>query len=342
MRIVLDAMGSDQHPRPDVEGAVLAAREYGVIVVLVGQHSMITSELAKHDTHGLEFEVVNATEVVTMEDRPGAVLKSKPNSSMHVGMQLVADGKADAFVTMGNTGAALSIATLGPLRRVEGVKRPSLCAVIKLPSNTITLLDVGANADSKPEWLEQFAIMGSVYAERGLGISNPRVALLSNGEEEGKGNDQVRQTLPLLRQAPIHFIGNIEPKDVLRGGADVIVADGFVGNVFLKTLEAGTGMVVSSLRDELKRSVLSMIGAALSQSAFRRVRKALDPFEVGGAPLLGVNGVVIIGHGRTNANGVKNGIRQAKQAVEGQLIEQIRAGLTRANAAVNGEHSARE
>jgi glycerol-3-phosphate acyltransferase PlsX len=333
MRIVLDAMGSDHCPQPDVEGAVLAAREYGVDIALVGNSPQIRAELAKYQTSGLTLDVVDAPETVTMDDKPGAVLKSKPKSSMHVGMQLVADGQGDAFVTMGNTGAALSIATLGPLRRIEGVKRPSLCAVIKLPQTTIVVLDVGASADSRPDWLEQFAIMGSVYAERGLGITNPRVALLSNGEEEGKGNELVRQTLPLLQKAPIRFTGNIEPKEMLRGGADVIVADGFVGNVLLKTLEAGTGMVVSTLRDELKRSVLSMIGAALAQAAFGRVRKALDPFEVGGAPLLGVNGVVIIGHGRTNANGVKNGIRQAKQAVEGHLIEQIRAGLAGVGAA---------
>jgi glycerol-3-phosphate acyltransferase PlsX len=341
MRIVLDAMGSDHCPQPDVEGAVLAARAYGVDIALVGDSQRIRAELAKHQTSGLTLDVVDAPEMVTMDDRPGAVLKGKPKSSMHVGMQLVADGQGDAFVTMGNTGAALSIATLGPLRRIEGVKRPSLCAVIKLPQNTIVVLDVGANADSRPDWLEQFAIMGSIYAERGLGIANPRVALLSNGEEEGKGNELVRQTLPLLQKAPIRFTGNIEPKEMLRGGADVIVADGFVGNVLLKTLEAGTGMVVSTLRDELKRSVLSMIGAALARPAFGRVRKALDPFEVGGAPLLGVNGVVIIGHGRTNANGVKNGIRQAKQAVEGHLIEQIRAGLAGIGAAAQHEAAAR-
>ncbi len=327
MRIVLDGMGSDEHPAPDVEGAVLAAREYELTVVLVGQNPALKAQLAKYDTRGLKVELVDAPDVVTMEDKPSVVVKSKPASSMHVGMQLVADGQADAFVTMGNTGAALSIATLGPLRRIPGVKRPSLCAVIRLPKQTIVVLDIGANADAKPDWLEQFALMGSIYAERGLGIKNPRVALLSNGEEEGKGNDLTRAAAPLLQQAAIRYTGNIEPKEMLRGGADVIVTDGFVGNVLLKTLEAGTGLVVNTLRDELKRSVLTMLGAALAKPAFSRVRKALDPFEVGGAPLLGVNGVVIIGHGRSNGKAVKNGIRQAKLAVEGQLIEQIRAGL---------------
>lgn len=337
MRIVLDAMGSDNYPRPDVEGAVLAAREYGVDIVLTGQAQLLTAELAKYDTAGLTIEIINADEFVTMEDKPSAVLKGKPNSSMHVGMQLVADGKADAFVTMGNTGAVLSIATLGSLRRIPGVKRPSLCAVIKFPLNTVVFLDIGANADSKPDWLEQFAIMGSIYAERGLNIPNPRVALLSNGEEESKGNEQVRHAVPLFQKAAINFTGNIEPKEMLNGKADVVVADGFVGNVLLKTLEASTSMVVNVLRDELKRSVLSMIGAALSKPAYNRVRKSLDPFEVGGAPLLGVNGVVIIGHGRTNANGVKNAIRQAKQAVDGHLIERIRAGLAGADAVADSE-----
>lgn len=335
MRIVLDGMGSDQHPVPDVEGAVLAAREYDVTVVIVGQKSALKTQMARYDTKGLKVELVDAAEVVTMDDKPGAVVKGKPNSSMHIGMQLVADGQADAFVTMGNTGAALSIATLGPLRRIPGVKRPSLCTVVRLPKSIVLVLDIGANADARPDWLEQFAIMGSIYAERGLGIAKPRVALLSNGEEEGKGNELTRATAPLLRKAPIRYIGNIEPKELLHGGADVVVMDGFVGNVFLKTLEAGTGIVVSTLRDELKRSVFTMLGAVLAKPAFGRVRKAMDPFEVGGAPLLGVNGVVIIGHGRSNAKGVKNAIRQAKLAVEGQLIEQIRAGLAQSEAASN-------
>lgn len=332
MRIALDAMGSDRCPVPDVEGAVLAAREHGCTIVLVGPAARLQQELVKHDTQGLSLEVVDATEVVTGDDKPSVVVKSKPNSSMHMALQLVADGKADAFVTMGHTGAALSIATLGPLRRIPGVKRPSLCAVIKLPHGTLLVLDIGANADTKPDWLEQFAIMGSIYAERGLQIAEPRVALLSNGEEEGKGSELTRAAAPLLHIAPIRFVGNIEPKDMLRGEADVVVMDGFVGNVFLKTLEAGTSLVVSTLRDELKRSVFTILGAALARSAFNRVKTALDPFEVGGAPLLGVNGVVIIGHGRSNAKGVKNAIRQARVAVEGDLINQIRQGLAAAGA----------
>ena len=332
MRIVLDAMGSDQHPVPDVQGAVLASREYDLTVVLVGQKSLIKAQLDKEDTRGLKVEVVDATEVVTNDDKPSVVVKAKPQSSMHVGMQLVADGQADAFVTMGNTGAALSIATLGPLRRIPGVKRPSLCAVVRLPKQTVVLLDIGANSDARPEWLTQFALMGSIYAERGLGIPSPRVALLSNGEEEGKGNELTRATAPLLQAAPLRYVGNVEPKELLRGEADVVVSDGFVGNVLIKTLEAGTGLVVNALRDELKRSVLTMLGAALAKPAFSNVKKALDPFEIGGAPLLGVNGVVIIGHGRSNAKGVKNAIRQARAAVEGHLIEQIRAGLAQPGA----------
>ena len=339
MRIVLDGMGSDQHPVPDVEGAVLASREYDVTVIITGQKPAIAAQLKRYDTRGLKVEVVDAAEVVTMEDKPSVVVKSKPQSSMHVGMQLVADKQADAFVTMGNTGAAMSIATLGPLRRIQGVKRPSLCAVVRLPNHTLIALDLGANADASPAWLEQFAIMGSVYGERALGISRPRVGLLSNGEEEGKGCELTRAAAPLLQRAAINYIGNIEPKEALRGGADVLVMDGFAGNVFLKTLEAGTSMVSNTLRDELKRSVFTMLGALLAKPAFKRVRKAMDPFETGGAPLLGVDGVVIIGHGRSNANGVKNAIRQAKLAVEGQLIEQIRAGLAQTEAAQNGNHS---
>jgi glycerol-3-phosphate acyltransferase PlsX len=327
MRIVVDAMGSDEHPVPDIAGAILAARELGDTIILVGDEAAIKRHLTQHDTANLHLEVVHADETVEMTDKPSAVGKSKPRSSLHVGLNLVKDGEASAFVTMGNTGAVLAIATLHTLRRIPGIKRPALCQVIRITDRQIMILDIGANADSKPEWLAQFAIMGRVYMQNVLHIVNPRVALLSNGEEEGKGNQLIHETSALLQQLELNYIGNIEPKDALRGRADVIVADGFVGNIAVKTFEASARFLGSLIRDELKSDVLSMAGGLLSRPALRRVYKKVDPFEVGGALLLGVNGVVIIGHGRSNAIAVKNAIRQAQQAVAGQVVESIKQGL---------------
>lgn len=328
MRIAVDAMGSDDRPIPDVEGAVAAAREYHDTIILVGDKERIETELAKHDTSGLSIEVVHADEEVLMTDKPSVVARSKPGSSMHVGMQLVKDGKGDAFVTCGNTGAALAIATLRALRRIKGVRRPVLSTLLSFAGKRWILLDIGANADCKADWLEQFALMGSVYAERAMGLENPRVALLSNGEEEGKGNQLIKETDSLLRQGTLNYVGNIEPKELFAGEADVIIMDGFVGNVFIKTMESLAETLFGLIRSEIMHDTRSKLGGMLAKPAFKRVFKQLDPFEIGGAPLLGVNGVVIIGHGRTNALGVKNAIRQARQAVAGQIIDAIRDGVS--------------
>lgn len=329
MRIVVDAMGSDAYPVPDVAGAVLAAREYrDTEIILAGNEQLVQTELAKHDTAGLNITVAHASEVVTMTDKPGVVGKAKPNSSMHVGMNLVRDGQADAFVTAGNTGAALSIATLHTLRRIPGVKRPALSAVFRLRETPVMLVDAGANADAKPDWLAQFALMGHMYAEHSLKLKRPRVGILSNGEEEGKGSELVREASDLIARLPVvNFIGNVEPKDMLRDGVDVVVADGFVGNITIKTLEAATREMGKVIREEIMRSTRTKVGGLLARPAFERVYKQIDPFEIGGAPLLGVNGVVIIGHGRSNDKAVKNAINQARQAVDGDIINAIKVGL---------------
>lgn len=334
MRIALDAMGSDDCPVPDVEGAVLAAREFGDTILLVGNKSRIEQELRKHDTSSLNLEIVPAEEMILMTDKPSVVGKSKPHSSMHVGMNLINEGKADAFVTAGNTGAAMTIATLFTLKRIRGVKRPALGSVIRVVDNrTIIILDIGANTDSKPDWMLQFAIMGKIYAARALGLANPKVALLSNGEEEGKGNQLVHDTAEVFRQqSDMNFLGNIEPKEVIRGEADVIVADGFVGNILIKSFEAMGSALSGLIRTEIRKDAISTVGGLLARNAFRRVAKTVDPFEIGGAPLLGVNGVVIIGHGRSNANAIKNAIRQARIAVSVQIIESIREGITKSSA----------
>ncbi|MBI5960073.1 MAG: phosphate acyltransferase PlsX [Chloroflexi bacterium] len=335
MKIVLDAMGSDEHPAPDVEGAVLAAREYKETIILVGDEARIKAELVKHKTDGLSIEVVHASQAVAMTDKPGTVGRGKPDSSMHVGMRLVKEGGADAFVTMGNTGAALAIATLHVLRRISGVYRPALSAILRLQERSMILLDIGANADCKPEWMAQFALMGSLYAEHALKNNKPRVGLLSNGEEAGKGSALVQETAELLLTGGVNFIGNVEPKEVLKGGVDVAVMDGFSGNVMLKTMEAFGSALFGLIRQELMADSRSKLAGLLAKPAFRRVYRQVDPFEIGGAPLLGVDGVVIIGHGRSNGIAVKNAIRQARNAVNGRIVPAIRQGLsTNAQAAV--------
>jgi glycerol-3-phosphate acyltransferase PlsX len=326
MRIVVDAMGTDHFPVPDVEGAIAAARDFGDTIILVGDEAAVRREFTRHNTAGLSIEIVHATDNITMDDKPATVGKLKPDSSMHVGMNLVRNGAADAFVSMGNTGAALSIALLNTLKRIPGVKRPALTAILPFANKPI-LTDVGANADCRPEWLQQFAVMGAAYAQATLGISNPRVGLLSNGEEEGKGNELIRESAKLIAELPLRFIGNVEPKDIFRSAVDVVVMDGFVGNIFIKSLEAGTSALTDAIRTELTANLVSKVGAALARPAFRRVRTRIDPFEIGGAPLLGINGVVIIGHGRSNATAVRNGVRQARAAVQGRVIEAIQQGI---------------
>lgn len=327
MKIALDAMGSDRHPAPDVEGAVLAARELGVEVLLVGDEPGVRAELAKHNHRGLPLEIVHAPEAVAMTDRPSVVGRAKPNSSMHVGMRLVAEGQADAFVTAGNTGAVLAIAILHTLKRIPGVHRPALCALLPFGGKPVMVLDIGANANCRAEWLAQFAVMGSLYAQHVLGHSSPRVGLLSNGEELGKGTALVQEAAELLPRSGVNFVGNVEPKEILGGSVDVAVTDGFSGNVLLKSMEAIGATVFDLIRQELRVDWRSKLAGLLGRPAFRRVYQAIDPFEVGGAPLLGVNGVVIIGHGRSNAFAVKNAIRQAQSAVSGRIVQTIADGL---------------
>ncbi len=329
MRIVVDAMGSDACPVPDVDGAVQAAREGGDAIILIGDKGAIERELAKYNTAGLSLEIVHTNQAVDMHDKPSQVGRTKKDSSMMVGMNLVRDGKADAFVTAGNTGAALALATIHTLRRIRGVKRPALTSLIRIQNKTLVLTDLGANADARPEWLVQFGVMASIYADRVIGQKNPRVALLSNGEEEGKGNALVKEAAKAFATSGLNFVGNVEPREMLAGAADVVVTDGFVGNIALKSMEAVGDTLFKLLRAELTANPLTMLAAVLLRSGLRRVYHQVDPFETGGAPLLGVNGVVIIGHGRTNAKGMKNAIGQARKAVQGQLIDALREGMAR-------------
>ncbi len=332
MRIVLDAMGTDDYPAPDVAGAVMAAREWGDEIVLVGREDAIRQELAQLDAGGLKLEVVHASDVIEMDDEPAWAAREKKDSSMHVGMTLVREGQADAYVTAGNTGAVLAVATLHTLRRIRGIKRPALATILPLPAGRFVALDIGANADCRPEYLLQFALMGHIYARAVLGCERPRVALLSNGEEPGKGNTLIKETTKLLSASGLNFIGNIEPKEAATGHADVVVTDGFSGNIFIKTTEATAKMLTDLIREEIRASLVTTVGGLLAKPAFRRMARRVDPFEVGGGPLLGVNGVVIVAHGRSNARAIKNAIGQARLAVQGRVVEAIREGLAKENA----------
>jgi len=328
MRIVVDAMGSDDHPKPDVAGAVEAAREFGDTIILVGDEAQIKAELATQNSSGLSLEIVHASEAISMEDKPSKIVKSKPNSSMHVGLSLVKNGQADAFVSAGNTGAILAVAMLRQvgLGRIPGIKRPAL-GVIFPTKHRPMLIDNGANADCRPEYLLQFGIMGSLYVERVLKIKNPRVALISNGEEEGKGNTLIKETIPMLAASGLNYVGNIEPKEFMQGVAEVGVVDGFTGNLIMKTAESIASYMTGIIREELTANPISMLGGLLTRSAVKRVRGHLNPDEVGGAPLLGVNGVVIIAHGRSNAYAIKQAIGQARRVAQNEVVEAITTGI---------------
>lgn len=328
MRIVVDAMGSDDHPAPDVAGAVDAARQFGDTIILVGDEAQIKAELAKQNSSGLSLEVVHASEAISMEDKPSKIVKSKPNSSMHVGMALVKDGQADAFVSAGNTGAILAVAMLRQvgLGRIPGIKRPAMGVIFPTKTHPL-LIDNGANTDCRPDYLLQFGMMGSLYVERVLKINNPRVALISNGEEEGKGNSLIKETIPLLEASGLNYIGNIEPKEFMQGAAEVGVVDGFTGNLMMKTAESIAKYMFNTIREELYADFISKLGGALAKPALKRAGAHLNPDEVGGAPLLGVNGVVIIAHGRSNAYAIKQAIGQARRVVENQVVEAITTGI---------------
>ncbi|MBI5305328.1 MAG: phosphate acyltransferase PlsX [Chloroflexi bacterium] len=325
MKIALDAMGSDARPAPDVAGAVLAAREFGVTILLVGDENKIKAELGKHATQGLDLHVVHAPTEIGMTEHVEAV-KAKKDASMNIAVKLVRQKEADAFVTMGNSGAAMAAALLG-LGRIKGIERPAFAAIVPSENTQTLCLDIGANAEVKPEYLYQFALMGSIYMEKVIGVPNPRVALLSNGEEEGKGTMAVREAYTLLKQSKLNFIGNAEGRHVLRGYADVVVSDGFAGNVMIKTMEGTAEVLVDFIKSEIKRRPLAVLGGLLAKPAFDALKRRLDYAEIGGAPVLGVDGVTIIGHGRSNAKAVKNAIRAARLAVAQNMLDAIRAGL---------------
>jgi len=347
--IALDAMGSDRAPKPEVEGAIHAARNYGVRVLLVGPEATIKAELDRHPSASrLPIEIVHASEVITMEDKAVQAVRAKRDSSMRVGLRLVREGKAAGFVTAGNTGAAMASAKM-VLGALQGVDRPALAAVFPTaPGTAAILLDVGANVDCKPHNLEQFAVMGEIYfrsmfggptfgaprfgdlktGRSGLSAArSPRVGLLSIGEEETKGNELTRESFQLLKRLPLNFVGNVEGRDLFNGHVDVIVADGFVGNVALKISEGVANLVRTVLKESLKSTITRQVGYMLSRSAFSDFKKRIDHTEYGGAPLLGLKGVCIITHGSSNANAIKNAVRVAAEFAQKRVNESIEQGL---------------
>ncbi|MFY9951578.1 MAG: phosphate acyltransferase PlsX [Candidatus Sulfotelmatobacter sp.] len=338
--IALDAMGSDRAPKPEIEGAIHAARNYGVRVLLVGPEEIIKAELDRHPSAArLPLEIVHASEVITMEDKAVQAVRAKRDSSIRVGLRLVREGQADGFVTAGNTGAAMASAKM-VLGALPGVDRPALAAVFPTaPGTAAILLDVGANVDCKPHNLEQFAVMGEIYFRSMFGgvkfgtrpafgsAKSPRVGLLSIGEEETKGNDLTRESFQLLKRLPLNFIGNVEGRDLFNGHVDVIVADGFVGNVALKISEGVANLVRTVLKESLKATITSQVGYMLSRSAFADFKKRIDHTEYGGAPLLGVKGVCIITHGSSNANAIKNAVRVAAEFSQRHINQSIEQGL---------------
>lgn len=326
MRIILDAMGSDQHPDPEVKAAVQATALFGDEILLVGNQDLLQPRLDALSGDTSKVRIVHASEVLEMEDKPAENARRKSDTSMAVGMDLIKSGQADAFVTAGNTGGAMANA-LFRLGRVRGVKRPALTALFPVKNGRAVVLDIGANAECKPEYLLQFAIMGSIYAEKVLGRPKPRVGLLSNGEEAGKGNTLIKETYPLLEASGLNFIGNVEGKELFGGEADVVVMDGFTGNILLKSSEAVAKLITDILRQELMGSTRTKVGGLLARPAFDRIREMLDPAEYGAAPLLGINGQVFVGHGRSDERALVNAIRVARQAVQADLLVALREAI---------------
>lgn len=332
MRIAVDVMGGDNAPHEIVKGALDGARELGIEVILVGPEDRIQEEAAKHGGLPPGVTIRPATEVITTDEPPVQAVRRKKDASLVVAMRLVKDGEADAFLSAGSTGALLA-AGLFILGRMPGIDRPALAYPFPAKKGNVVILDIGANVDNKPEHLVGFAIMGSVYAEQVLNKARPSVALLNNGTEEEKGNELTKATYPLLRQAPINFVGHVEARDVPSGDYDVVVCDGFVGNVVLKLYEGVASAVFHMIREAFQSSLLAKIGGMLARPALRAMRRRLDHEEIGGVPLLGLKAPVVKCHGSSNAKGIRGGMRVLRGLVEGRAVERIANGLTTFEAA---------
>ena len=341
MKIALDAMGGDFGPAVVVEGAVVAAREYGIPSVLVGDKAAIEREILRLKAQDLPLSIRHATQVVGMAEAPSQALRRKRDSSLRVAADLVKDGECQALVSAGNTGAAMAIGMF-VLGLLPGVERPVIATALPSLAGFTVLIDAGANIDPKPRHLFQFAVMGHVYSRDIIGKDNPRVGLLSVGEEEGKGNELVKDTFESLRGSSLNFVGNIEGRDIYNGRCDVVVTDGFTGNVCLKVSESLAEMLTSMIREELTRDVLSKAGAVLAQRAFARMKRRVDYTEMGGAPLLGINGASIICHGASPVKAIKNALRVATEWVRNNVNDHIKTALEAESVLAEGREGGRE
>jgi phosphate acyltransferase len=323
MRIAVDAMGGDHAPGRIVDGALAAARHLGIGVDLVGPTAAVRAELTRHEDHdALDIRVIDAAEVIGMGESPGQALRRKPRSSIRIAAELVASGEAAALVSAGHTGATV-VAAHAVFGMVPGVDRPGLAPSVPTRDGSAVLIDAGATVECKPGYLLQFGVMGAVYARAWMGIERPRVGLLSIGEEASKGNDLTREAHRLLKASPLHFVGNVEARDIFSGQADVIVCDGFTGNVALKLSEGLVEMVEELLGEELQSTFSSQVGYLLSRRAFRRFRKRVDYSEYGGAPLMGVAGLCIVGHGHSSAKAIRNAVVMASRFVSSNVLNRV-------------------
>lgn len=310
MRVAVDAMGGDNAPSVEVEGAVAAAREFDIPITLVGDTERLSQELARHNVKGLDITVHHASEVVGMHDAASDAVRRKKDSSIRVAFELVKNGDADAVVSAGNSGATMA-AGMFVLKRLKGIERPAIAQIFPTLRGRTLVLDVGGNVDCKPIHLVQFAIMGEVYARHVMGVEQPRIGLLSNGEEDSKGNELTRETNAILKTISFDYEGYVEGRDIFNGVVEVVVCDGFVGNVVLKLSEGLAEAVGKMLKDEIKQSLLSKLGYLFSRKAFNNFKRKVDYAEYGGAPLLGINGVAMICHGGSNVKAIKNAIHFA-------------------------------
>ena len=326
MKIAVDAMGGDRAPEEVVAGAVAAARDLNLQIILVGIQERIENELKKHDIKNLPIFVQPATEIVTMDDSPSKAMRRKRESSIAVGLRLVRDGRAQGFISAGNSGATMAIAMV-TLKKLKGIDRPAIVTCLPTFKDSVTILDVGGNVDCAPLHLAQFAIMGSVYAQRVMNKELPKVGLLSNGEEESKGNELTRATNELLKNSPLNYVGPVEGRDIYTGNLDVIVCDGFVGNIVLKTSESLAISITEIMREELSASTTRKLGAWICKSGLQGMKQRIDYSEYGGAPLLGINGNCFIAHGSSCRKAIKNGIRLcaefAEQKVNDHLLDEL-------------------
>ncbi|GFR36521.1 phosphate acyltransferase PlsX [Thermobrachium celere] len=330
MKVVIDAMGGDKAPFEIIKGAVDAARELNVDLILVGKQEIIQEELKKHNIEGLNIEVVNATEIIENNESPTMAIRRKKDSSLVVAFKLLKEGRADALVSAGSTGAILAggIFLLG---RINGIDRAALTPVIPGKNGPFVIVDAGANADCKPNNLLQFALMGEVYANKVLGINNPKVGLANIGAEEEKGNELTKQSYRILKENIKGFVGNIEGRDIPNGDVQVVVCDGFTGNMILKVYEGVAATIFDILKSEIMSSTMTKIGGMLLKPVFKKFKRKFDYTEYGGAILLGVEGLVIKAHGSSNAKAFKNAIRQAKNAFDGKILQDIKEELNRIN-----------